>query len=210
MAQTRNVASSHAHDPRQTGPRGLRCRSVAGVGVGGNGNGPVRGPAEVDAVRIREPLHGDAPQDADEHHSLDGRVDVLPNASVPLAAQELWTTSVCAGSVYLGATGVLSGLRATGHWGTKDMLEGFGATFVPDERYVREGKIITAAGVSVGIDMALYLVGEIAGARQAQVQQLMTEYDPRPPFDAGSLAKADKEVVEMARAQMMETVGEVS
>lgn len=121
-----------------------------------------------------------------------------------------WTTSVCAGSLLLGAAGLLSGLRATGHWGRKDTLEGFGATFVPDERYVREGKIITAAGVSAGIDMALYLVGEIAGARQARVQQLITEYDPQPPFDAGSIAKADEEIVEMARARWMEMVGEVS
>lgn len=118
-----------------------------------------------------------------------------------------WTTSVCAGSLLLGAAGLLSGLRATGHWGTRDMLESFGATFVPDERYVREGKIITAAGVSAGIDMALYLVGEIAGAKEAQVQQLMTEYDPQPPFDAGSITKADKEIVEMARGRMMEMFG---
>ncbi len=118
-----------------------------------------------------------------------------------------WTTSVCAGSLLLGAAGLLGGLRATGHWATKDVLEGFGATYSPDERYVRQGKIITAAGVSAGIDMALYLAGEIAGAKEAQTIQLMVEYDPQPPFDAGSLAKAPPEVVELAHARVQEHFG---
>ena len=118
-----------------------------------------------------------------------------------------WTTSVCAGSLMLGAAGLLDGLRATGHWATKDMLEGFGATYVPDERYVRQGKIVTAAGVSAGIDMGLYLVGEIAGAREARVIQLMTEYDPEPPFDAGSLAKAPEDIVELAHARLQAAAG---
>lgn len=115
-----------------------------------------------------------------------------------------WTTSVCAGSLVLGAAGLLGGLRATGHWATKDVLESFGATYSPGERYVRQGKIVTAAGVSAGIDMGLYLAGEIAGAKEAQAIQLMTEYDPEPPFDAGSLAKAPPEVVELALARLEE------
>ena len=121
-----------------------------------------------------------------------------------------WTTSVCAGSLMLGAAGLLDGLRATGHWVTKDILESFGATYVPDERYVRQGRIVTAAGVSSGIDMALYLVGEIAGAKEARVRQLMTEYDTKPPFDAGSAAKADREVVELAAARYRGLVGGLS
>ncbi len=122
----------------------------------------------------------------------------------------LWMTSVCGGSLLLGAAGLLDGLRATGHWATKDALEGFGATYSPDERYVRQGRIITAAGVSAGIDMALYLAGEIAGAKEAQTIQLMMEYDPKPPFDAGSLAKAPPEVVELAHARVQELVAELS
>ncbi len=121
-----------------------------------------------------------------------------------------WTTSVCGGSLLLGAAGLLDGLRATGHWATKEALEGFGATYSPDERYVRQGKIITAAGVSAGIDMALYLASEIAGAKEAQTIQLMIEYDPEPPFDAGSLAKAPREVAELAHARVQELAAEFS
>ena len=121
-----------------------------------------------------------------------------------------WTTSVCAGSLLLGAAGLLEGLRATGHWATKDFLESFGATYVPDERYVRQGKIVTAAGVSAGIDMGLYLAGEIAGPTEAQAIQLMTEYDPNPPFDAGSLAKAPREVVELAHVRLGDMGNELS
>lgn len=119
-----------------------------------------------------------------------------------------WTTSVCAGSLFLGAAGLLNGLRVTGHWATVEAIEGFGATYVPDERYVRQGKIITSAGVSAGIDMALYLAGEIAGAEEAQAIQLMIEYDPDPPFDAGSLTKAPRKTVELAQARLLEMVAE--
>ncbi|MDQ3907603.1 MAG: DJ-1/PfpI family protein [Acidobacteriota bacterium] len=112
-----------------------------------------------------------------------------------------WTTSVCSGALVLAAAGLLKGLRATTHWAAADYLKQFGAEFVR-ERVVREGKIVTAAGVSAGIDMALYLAGEIAGAEAAQVIQLITEYDPRPPFDAGSVEKASPSVVESARATM--------
>ncbi|CAA9408288.1 MAG: ThiJ/PfpI family protein [uncultured Rubrobacteraceae bacterium] len=121
-----------------------------------------------------------------------------------------WTTSVCGGSLLLGAAGLLEGLRATGHWAMQEALEGFGATYSPDERYVRQGKIITAAGVSAGIDMALYLASEIAGAKEAQTIQLMIEYDPEPPFDAGSPAKAPREVVELAQVRVQELAPEFS
>jgi putative intracellular protease/amidase len=100
-----------------------------------------------------------------------------------------WTTSVCSGSLLLGAAGLLAGLEATSHWGVVDILERFGARYTA-ERVVRQGKIITAAGVSSGIDMALTLAGLIAGDDVARAIQLYIEYDPQPPYDAGSVAKA--------------------
>ncbi|MER5644775.1 DJ-1/PfpI family protein [Streptosporangium sp. NPDC002524] len=100
-----------------------------------------------------------------------------------------WTTSVCTGSLLLGAAGLLTGLSATTHWGAVDVLESFGATYTA-ERVVFQGKVVTAAGVSSGIDMALALAGRIAGQTAAEAIQLVIEYDPRPPFDAGSPAKA--------------------
>jgi putative intracellular protease/amidase len=112
-----------------------------------------------------------------------------------------WTTSVCSGALVLAATGLLTGLKATTHWVALEHLRAFGAEPV-HERVVREGKIITAAGVSAGIDMALYLAGEIAGAEVAQTIQLIMEYDPQPPFDAGSTAKAPAVVVDAARREM--------
>jgi len=112
-----------------------------------------------------------------------------------------WTASVCSGALILGAAGLLKGLKATTHWIALDTLRRFGAEPVT-ERVVHQGKIITAAGVSAGIDMALYLVGEIAGAETAQMIQLIMEYDPKPPFDAGSIGKAPAAVIESARAKM--------
>ena len=100
-----------------------------------------------------------------------------------------WTTSVCTGSLPLGAAGLLDGLDATTHWSAVDALESFGARYTA-ERVVFQGKIVTAAGVSSGIDMALALAGRIAGDTVAQAIQLAIEYDPQPPYDAGSLAKA--------------------
>jgi putative intracellular protease/amidase len=116
-----------------------------------------------------------------------------------------WTTSVCSGALILGAAGLLRGLKATTHWAALDYLKMFGAEGV-QERIVRQGKIITAAGVSAGLDMALYLAGEIAGAQAAQVIQLIMEYDPQPPFDAGSMSKATPAVVEAARRRMASLV----
>ena len=110
-----------------------------------------------------------------------------------------WTTSVCTGSLILGAAGLLRGLRATTHWRSLQLLREHGAEPV-QERVVREGKIITAAGVSAGIDMALQLAALEAGDEIAQAIQLSIEYDPQPPFDAGSPGKAPPGVVELAQS----------
>jgi transcriptional regulator GlxA family with amidase domain len=107
-----------------------------------------------------------------------------------------WTTSVCTGSLILAAAGLLDGRRATTHWLAMDELARLGATPM-SERVVFDGKYATAAGVSAGIDMALALAAEIAGEQVAQAIQLGIEYDPQPPFDAGSPAKAPAEVVEL-------------
>lgn len=106
-----------------------------------------------------------------------------------------WTTSVCTGSLLLGAAGLLHGRRATGHWLQLDTLRRFGAQPV-SERVVRDGKLITAAGVSAGIDMALELAAQIAGEQVAKAIQLAIEYDPKPPFDCGSPRTAPAAVVE--------------
>ena len=107
-----------------------------------------------------------------------------------------WTTSVCTGSLILAAAGVLDGVEATTHWLARDELRELGAVPVED-RVVERGKVITAAGVSAGIDMALTLVARMAGDEVAQAIQLGIEYDPQPPFEAGSPAKAPDQVVEL-------------
>ncbi len=112
-----------------------------------------------------------------------------------------WTTSVCTGSLYLAAAGILDGLDATTHWTRKDRLEQLGARYTED-RVVERGKVITAAGVSSGIDMALTLVARMHGPEMAQLVQLGIEYDPQPPFDAGSPSKAPAEIVELARSML--------
>jgi putative intracellular protease/amidase len=109
-----------------------------------------------------------------------------------------WTTSVCTGSLLLGAAGVLKGVPATSHWLELDALSDYGAS-PTGRRVVEHGKVITAAGVSSGIDMGLALVAKIAGDEFAKTIQLLIEYDPEPPFDSGSPAKADKETVENLR-----------
>jgi transcriptional regulator GlxA family with amidase domain len=109
-----------------------------------------------------------------------------------------WTTSVCTGSLLLGAAGVLDGLEATSHWLDLAELERFGAR-PTGRRVVEQGKVVTAAGVSSGIDMALVLAAKIAGREVAQAIQLGIEYDPQPPFDAGSTDKAPPEIVELVR-----------
>jgi len=109
-----------------------------------------------------------------------------------------WTTSVCTGSLLLGAAGLLQGLPATTHWLERDLLAELGARPVT-ERVVAQGKIVTAAGVSSGIDMALRLVQLMHGDVAAQAIQLSIEYDPEPPVDAGSPEKAPDSVVELVR-----------
>jgi transcriptional regulator GlxA family with amidase domain len=114
-------------------------------------------------------------------------------------ASSTWTTSVCTGSLLLGAAGILDGLRATSHWLELETLREYGAE-PTGERVVEQGKVITAAGVSAGIDMALVLAARIAGEEAARAIQLVLEYDPQPPFDCGSVEKAPAETVELIRA----------
>jgi putative intracellular protease/amidase len=113
-------------------------------------------------------------------------------------ATTTWTTSVCTGSMLLAAAGLLEGKEATTHWASLDRLKEYGA--IPTgRRVVQQGKIVTAAGVSSGIDMGLTLVARIAGDEYAQGVQLGIEYDPQPPFDSGSLEKAPAPVAEFMR-----------
>jgi transcriptional regulator GlxA family with amidase domain len=107
-----------------------------------------------------------------------------------------WTTSVCTGSLVLGAAGLLQGKRATSNWLLLDALREYGADPVGG-RFVEDGKIVTAAGVTAGIDMALHLVAQEVGPEVAQAVQLGIEYDPDPPFDSGSPEKAAPEIVEL-------------
>lgn len=108
------------------------------------------------------------------------------------------TTSVCTGALLLGAAGLLEGRRATTYWQSLDELRDFGAEPVT-ERWVEDGKYLTAAGVSAGIDMALHLVAEEVAPEMSQAVQLGIEYDPAPPFDTGSPAKAPAALVEAVR-----------
>jgi len=113
------------------------------------------------------------------------------------------TTSVCTGSLVLGAAGLLEGKRATTHWAMLERLARYGAT-PTKERVVDEGRVVTAAGVSSGIDMALSLVASIAAPELAQALQLAIEYDPQPPFDTGSVDKAPAALVELVRSRVVE------
>jgi len=107
-----------------------------------------------------------------------------------------YTTSVCTGSIVLAAAGILDGLTATTHWGARHILGEQGAVAVTD-RVVEhlDQRIITAAGVSSGIDMALRLVELLVDRTAAEAAQLMVEYDPQPPFDCGALEKSNDEVM---------------
>jgi transcriptional regulator GlxA family with amidase domain len=96
-----------------------------------------------------------------------------------------WTTSVCTGAMILAAAGLLDGLPATTHWNVQAGLGAMGAKAQRGERIVHAGRIATAAGVSAGIDLGLWLAGEIAGREHAETIQLYIEYDPHPPYDAG-------------------------
>jgi transcriptional regulator GlxA family with amidase domain len=115
-----------------------------------------------------------------------------------LDAGTRWTTSVCTGSLVLGAAGLLEGKRATSNWLFLERLAEYGAEPLGG-RYVEDGKTITAAGVTAGIDMALHLVSREAGPEVAQAVQLGLEYDPDPPFDSGSPEKAPAPIVDLVR-----------
>lgn len=117
-----------------------------------------------------------------------------------------WTTSVCTGSLLLAAAGVLDDTEATAHWMELEQLGALGARPV-ERRVVEQGKVVTAAGVSAGIDMALTLASRIAGDEVAQAIQLGIEYDPQPPFDAGSPRTAPEPIVELVRAVAAATPG---
>lgn len=109
-----------------------------------------------------------------------------------------WTTSVCTGALLLGAAGLLRGIEATTHWASYATLESTGA--IPtSRRVVPVDKVVTAAGVSAGIDMALWLAGQLQGDDVAKAIQLSIEYDPQPPFDTGAPDKAPAELVELLR-----------
>jgi transcriptional regulator GlxA family with amidase domain len=112
-----------------------------------------------------------------------------------------WTTSVCTGALILAAAGLLSGREATTYWLAQDELGRLGAIPRPGERYVFDGKYVTAAGVSAGIDMALALAGRVAGDDVAQRIQLAIEYDPHPPYQSGSPVTARPEIVEPLAAR---------
>jgi len=124
-------------------------------------------------------------------------------------ATTTWTTSVCTGSLILGAAGLLSGLRATSHWAVMDRLQTWGAK--PTEaRVVEDGKIITAAGVSAGLDMAFMLAAKLAGVPKAETLELALEYDPKPPFDVGSPKKADPKILNALREHLMDVFEDYS
>lgn len=121
--------------------------------------------------------------------------------------QSVWTTSVCTGSLILAAAGLLQGKRATGHWLAMEKLRELGVE-ATSERVVFDGKLVSAAGVSAGIDMALALAARIAGEQVAQAIQLGIEYDPQPPFEAGSPQKAPAEIVALLRGNSRFVVGD--
>ncbi len=116
--------------------------------------------------------------------------------------QTAWTASVCTGSLILAAAGILKGLPATTHWMKMGTLKTMGSRPKPTERIVRSGKIVTAAGVSAGIDLGLWLASEIAGRELAEAIQLFIEYDPKPPFDSGHVTKASEKTQRRAKEMM--------
>ena len=129
-------------------------------------------------------------------HMADGPVHEWLRAA---DASSTWTTSVCTGSLVLAAAGLLDGRRATSHWVRRDELASYGALPTAD-RVVTDGKYVTAAGVSAGIDMGLTLAAAIAGEEHARAIQCGIEYDPAPPFDTGSPEKAGPEITELLLA----------
>lgn len=170
------------------GPRGGELRTDSGA-LGLTADRDLSEPADADILLVPGGA-GNRPLLKDERV-----LDWLREAS----ARATWTTSVCTGSLVLGAAGLLEGRRATSHWLYLEQLRAYGAEPV-GERYVEDGPVITAGGVSAGIDMALHLVGREAGPEVAQAVQLGIEYDPQPPFDSGSPAKAPAPIVDAVSA----------
>jgi transcriptional regulator GlxA family with amidase domain len=119
------------------------------------------------------------------------------------------TLSVCSGALILAAAGILKGHPATTHWMVQEMLPQFGAEPRPDERIVKAGRIYTAAGVSAGLDLGLQVMAEICGRERAEIIQLLIEYDPRPPVDAGHITKASEAVIAAARSEMLHLAKQV-
>jgi transcriptional regulator GlxA family with amidase domain len=170
--------------------------------------GPTRGPVRTDSGALG--LQADfALQEVTEPDIVlvpggEGNRPLMEDEAVlswlrAVHSQSKWTTSVCTGSLVLAAAGLLEGKRATSHWLFLDQLAELGADAVGG-RYVQDGKLVTAAGVSAGIDMALHLVSLELGPEVAQAVQLGIEYDPQPPFDAGSPQKAPQEIVDAVTA----------
>ncbi|SDT36509.1 DJ-1/PfpI family protein [Pseudomonas fuscovaginae UPB0736] len=120
------------------------------------------------------------------------------------AAQARYVTSVCTGSLVLGAAGLLRGRKATTHWAYHDMLTTLGAVAVND-RVVRDGNLLTGGGITAGIDFALTLASELVGADEAQLIQLQLEYAPAPPFNSGSPQTAPQAVLDAARQRVVES-----
>jgi len=114
-----------------------------------------------------------------------------------------YTASVSSGALILAAAGLLKGIPATTHWAALPVLSTFGVEAVSDERVVESDRIITCAGVTAGIDMALRLVANLCGEKLAKTAQLLIEYDPQPPFDAGNANLADTQITEAARTELL-------
>lgn len=181
----------------------LRCVPGAKVRFAGKVQGPMRTDAGSLALNADYTLEEVATADILVVPGGPGQTALMDDKEVLDWIRQLhlttkWTTSVCTGSLILAAAGLLSGLRATSHWLALDTLGQLGAHPVT-ERVVIDGKIITAAGVSAGIDMALTLVAREFGDDVAQAIQLGIEYDPAPPFDSGSPSKAPAHIVERVR-----------
>ncbi|MGN8117304.1 DJ-1/PfpI family protein [Labrys sp. 22185] len=118
-----------------------------------------------------------------------------------------FVTSVCTGSLVLGAAGLLEGKRATTHWGSHHLLEPLGAVPVA-KRIVADGRLVSGGGVTAGIDFALDIIARLRGREEAEAVQLKLEYAPAPPFDAGSPATAPAGAIEVARASASSYVEE--
>jgi transcriptional regulator GlxA family with amidase domain len=146
--------------------------------------------AEIDSLDVLVVPGGMADRDIDTNNDVVQFIKKIHPTTT-------WTTSVCTGSIFLAHAGVLNGLTATTHWASYDRLQSLGA--IPSEqRVVTEGKIITAAGVSSGIDMGLVLVAAMEGDDMAKLIQLAIEYDPQPPFDSGAPSKVSPEFKQFA------------